>query len=145
MTEWLRADGTWGALWDVSSPDWLCGMLNIQHNNSETNYWPEQSSKNTACADSVETLMSNTAKTIQIFVSVWSTWAHTDVCVYLRRLFATRRGGSAAGGGQGGGAGLWGALLTGWGHLIQAVFPGRVGLHAAGGRRVLDSKHIKLY
>lgn len=73
------------------------------------------------------------------------TGVHTDVSVYLWGLFATRRGGGAAGGGQGGGAGLWGAFLTGWGHLVQAVLPGRVGLHAAGGRRVLNSKHTKLY
>lgn len=129
----------------------MCGMLNIKHNNSETNYWPEQNKQNTVCADSMETLMSYTEiyqvcvlqkrfKYLSFCVFVWSTCVHTDVCLYLRGLFATRRGGSAAGGGQRGWAGLWGTLLTGRGHLVQAILPGRVGLHAAGGRWVLKSK-----
>lgn len=71
------------------------------------------------------------------------TCVFTKMCPsgYLWGLFATRRGGGAAGGGQGGGAGLWGALLTRLGHLIQAVLPGRVGLHTAGGRRILNLKN----
>lgn len=95
----------------------------------------------------------NTTKMIQILVFLClcvvhvtaCVCAHTDVSVYLWGLFAARRGGSAARGGQRSGAGLRGALLTGRGHLVQAVLPGRVGLHTAGGRRVLNSKHIKLY
>lgn len=67
-------------------------------------------------------------------------------CVwYLRGLLATRRGGGAAGGSQGGGAGLWGAIFTGRGHLVQTILPGRVGLHTARGRRVLNSKHGARY
>lgn len=66
-------------------------------------------------------------------------------CVYLWGLLAARRGGGAAGGSQGGGAGLWGAIFTGRRHLVQTILPGRVGLHAAGGRRVLKSKPRKLY
>lgn len=62
------------------------------------------------------------------------------VRVYLRRLLATGRRGGAAGGGQGGGAGLGGAFLPRRRHLVQAVLSGRVGLHAAGGRRVLEAK-----
>ena len=63
-----------------------------------------------------------------------------SVCVrprYLWGLLPSGGGGGGAGGGQGGGAGLGGPLLAGGGHLVQAVLPGGVGLHAARGRRVL--------
>lgn len=76
---------------------------------------------------------------ILILTGVDSVWAGERV--YLRRLFATGRRGGAAGGGQGGGAGLGRAFLPGRRHLVQAVLSGRVGLHAAGGRRVLGAKH----
>ena len=70
--------------------------------------------------------------------------APTDVLVHLGGLFAAGGGGGAAGGGQGGGAGLRWTLLTGLGHLVQPVLSGRVGLHAAGGRRVLHPEHKSL-
>ena len=70
---------------------------------------------------------------------------HTAVGVYLWGLFAAGRGGCAARGGQGGRAGLGRGFFTGRGHLVQAVLPGRVGLHTAGGRGVLNSKHTRLH
>lgn len=90
--------------------------------------------------------VSRTEEASAACLKVWD--AKYSTCrqlVYLRGLFATGWGGGAAGGGQGGGAGLWGTFLTGGGHLVQAVLPGRVGLYAAGGRRVLESQHDKLY
>lgn len=72
--------------------------------------------------------------------SSWVAGVRAGRPAYLRRLFATGRRGGAAGGGQGCGAGLGGAFLPGRRHLVQAVLSGRVGLHAAGGRRVLGAK-----
>jgi len=88
-------------------------------------------------------MCSRDSDTTQIMQISLSLFLFREVWVYLRRLFATRRGGRAARGGEGGGAGLRGALLAGGGHLVQAVLPGRVRLHTAGGRRVLNNQNVE--
>lgn len=77
----------------------------------------------------IDLYLNTATKIIQIFVFLSLCAVHA----YLRRLFAPRWGGGTTGGGQRGRAGLWWALFTGGGHFVEAVLPGRVGLHAAGG------------
>lgn len=121
-----------------SSPAWMCGMLNIQHN-SKTNCL------HTPFPPPWCPTLKYVSKNYSNICRFMSLCCHSCGCVYLWGLFATRRGGSTARGGQGGGAGLRGTFLTWWGHLVQAVLPGWVGLNAAGGWRVLNSKHVQFY
>lgn len=115
-------------------------MLNIQHDNPEMNHWPQTK---TGRIQYLPTAWARRCPVLSVWGQLYCTGFH--VCIhtgaYLRGLFATGGGGGTAGGGQGGGAGLWRTILTRWRHLVQTVLPGRVGLHAAGGRWVLDSWH----
>lgn len=46
----------------------VCGMLNVRHNNSETNYWPWTKQQSTARAESKETLKTNWNTSCVFFV-----------------------------------------------------------------------------